>query len=793
MRYIRLKGKFQNLSILSVYAPTEDAEENNKDNFYDKLTAYCNKISRHDMLITIGDYNAKIGKEYFVGEVAGQHSLHNISNNNGIRACSFAASQGMWISSVSFPHKNIHKETWKIPGMRGANQIDHVMIDKRHAISIADVRSYRGANCDSDHYLVVAKVHQRISNVSSRNSFKRTIWNTSKIIESTSERVRFQQKVEEKINRNQRENETNVSDKWNNIKSILSHAANETIGKKINNTNEWYDQECKQLNESKTQAKRKCLGAPTRQNLQDYQQKRKIAKKAIRKKKKQWMQHFRELLNSENENEFNNDNNNHDTILYRTVENVMELPTLNDIKKALNKLKNNKSGGEDSITAELLKYGSTKVYSELHSIVCQIWQEETIPQEWLTSIIIPIHKKGDKKICNNYRGISLLNTGYKVFTNVLYDKINLFAEEILGDYQCGFRQNRSTTDQCFILCQIFEKFFEYSIDIHCVFVDFKQAFDSINRSRIEQILQINGIPKKLIKLTMMTLTNTVAKVLIQGELSNSFEISSGVKQSDALSSLIFNLVLDSVVKDVDPGGTIFNKSVQICAYADDIVILSRNLNDLKETFEKLETTAITMGLNINTDKTNSDKDTSIEILQRIQSANKTYYAHRKLLHSKLLSRNQKLQMYKTLIRPVLTYGCEIWTLKSTDISALASFERKILRGIYGPIRSDDGSYRIRYNHEIENLIEKRNVIRFIKAERIGWLGHLLRMDDARVVKEVFKSVPEGYRRRGRPRKRWIEDVEADLRSMTVVNWNNLAKQKDQWRAVVAEAIVHPGL
>ncbi|XP_055388265.1 uncharacterized protein LOC129616656 [Condylostylus longicornis] len=681
--------------------------------------------------------------------------------------------------------------------MRGANQIDHVMIDKRLATSIADVRSYRGANCDSGHYLVVAKVHQRISDVNSRNNFKRTIWNTSKIIESTSERVGFQQKVEEKINGNQRENETNVSDKWNNIKSILSHAANETIGKKINNSNEWYDQQCKQLNETKTQAKRKCLGAPTRQNLQDYQQKRGIAKKAIRKRKKRdkqkiiarWMQHFGELLNSENGNEFDNDNGNHDTILYRTVENVMELPTLNDIKKALNKLKNNKGGGEDSITAELLKYSGTRVFSELRGIVCQVWQEETIPREWLTSIMIPIHKKEDKTICNNYRGISLLDTGYRVFTNVLYDRINLFAEEILGDYQCGFRQNRSTTDQCFILCQIFEKFFGYSIDMHCLFVDFKQAFDSINRSGIEQILQVNGIPKKLIKLTMMTLTNTVAKVLIQGELSNSFEMNSGVRRGDALSSLIFDLVLDSVVRDVDPGGTIFNKSVQNKVYVrtNNKSRSPQNLVIGGHEFEAVgEFNYLGMLLS-------SDRETSIAILRRIQSANKTYYAHRKLLHSGLLSRNQKLQMYKTLIRPVLTYGCEIWTLKSTDIGALASFERKILRGIYGPIRSDDGSYRIGYNHEIENLIEGRNVIGFIKAEGIRWLGHLLRMDDARAVGKVFKGVPEGYRRRGRPRKRWIEDVEADLRSMTVVNWNNLAKQKDQWRAVVAEAMVHPGL
>lgn len=121
---LKLKGKFQNITIISIYAPMEDDEEEEKDKFYDDLTEICCRTSRHDITLILGDYNAKIGREPVIGRVADKYSLHDCSSENGIRVCDFAASQDMWISSVSFQHKDIHKQTWKIPGERGANHID---------------------------------------------------------------------------------------------------------------------------------------------------------------------------------------------------------------------------------------------------------------------------------------------------------------------------------------------------------------------------------------------------------------------------------------------------------------------------------------------------------------------------------------------------------------------------------------------------------------------------------------------------------------------------------------------
>jgi hypothetical protein len=91
------------------------------------------------------------------------------------------------------------------------------------------------------------------------------------------------------------------------------------------------------------------------------------------------------------------------------------------------------------------------------------------------SITVPIHKKGDKTDCNNYRGISLLPTTYKIFSNILLSRLTPYADEIIGDHQCGFRRNRSTTDQLPYIRQMLEKKWEYNEAVHQLFINFKKA------------------------------------------------------------------------------------------------------------------------------------------------------------------------------------------------------------------------------------------------------------------------------------------------------------------------------
>ena len=111
----------------------------------------------------------------------------------------------------------------------------------------------------------------------------------------------------------------------------------------------------------------------------------------------------------------------------------------------------------------------------------------------------------------------------------------------------------------------------------------------------------------------------------------------------------------------------------------------------------------------------------------------------------------------------------------------------MLRKILGPVRSDDGSWRIRKNAEIEELVAEPNIIGVTKSHRLRWLGHLLRMGEDRVVKEAYLGRPTGRRPIGRPRYRWCDVVEADLRRLNANSWQETALDRDRWRSLVSEA------
>jgi hypothetical protein len=140
-----------------------------------------------------------------------------------------------------------------------------------------------------------------------------------------------------------------------------------------------------------------------------------------------------------------------------TAEPLVPEPSLFEVEIAIGKLKSYKSPGTDNIAAELIKAGGESLYSEIHRLVSCIWNKEELPQQWKESVIVPTYKKGDKTDCNNYRGISLLSTAYKILSNILLVRFTPYVNEIIGDHQCGFRRNRSTTDQIFYIRQILEK------------------------------------------------------------------------------------------------------------------------------------------------------------------------------------------------------------------------------------------------------------------------------------------------------------------------------------------------
>ena len=160
---IRIKAKFHNISLICTRATTKEKDDAVKDAFYPNLEDLHDKCPAHDIKIVLGDFNMKIRQEGMFCPTFGQFSLHSTTSPNGVRLIKFVAARNMVVCSTRFQHLDIHKATWLSPNRSTRNQIDHVVIDGRYASSVLDMRTFRGPNVDSDHFLVEAKVRMRIS------------------------------------------------------------------------------------------------------------------------------------------------------------------------------------------------------------------------------------------------------------------------------------------------------------------------------------------------------------------------------------------------------------------------------------------------------------------------------------------------------------------------------------------------------------------------------------------------------------------------------------------------------
>jgi hypothetical protein len=175
-----------------------------------------------------------------------------------------------------------------------------------------------------------------------------------------------------------------------------------------------------------------------------------------------------------------------------------------------------------------------------------------------------------------------------------------------------------------------------------------------------------------------------------------------------------------------------------------------------------------------------------EIKRRLNSGNACSHSVQKLLSSRLLSTNVKVRIHKTIIMPVVLYGCETWSLTIREEHKLRVFENKVLR-IFGPKRDGvTGGWRKLHKKELHNLYSSPSIIRIINSRRMRWAGHVARMGEKRNVYRLLVGKPERKRPLGRPRRRWINNIKMDLLVMgvSVVDWIGLAQDRYRWRALV---------
>lgn len=874
---LRIKGKFTNMSLVSIYAPTEDADEEDKDSFYEHLEDVTNELPQYDLRLILGDANAKVGKEEIWTATAGKESLHQITNDNGIRLLSFSESLNFKIMSTHFPHKEIHKETWVSPNGNVRNQIDHVLIDRRHKTSILDVHSLRGAECGSDHNLVLVKVFQRIAIKKEKRTQPAEIYEIEnlkekKVVEDF--RLKLKNRFQELANLVD-ETETPIEERWNIIKESIQEVTKETCGRRRKKRKKiWFDDECARKIEERKISRIKWLEEQSDEAKQRYRLIQNETNKLLRKKKRQhinkiltkteedvknpkifyntvklfkqgfkpssfgvkqdgkiiiekskvlevWRKYFENLLNVEEESL-------DDTTpeIFINVQPEVEEPSLEEVEKAIREIKNNKAPGNDGINIEIIKAGGKEIAIQIHKLLTQIWRKEEMPKDWEEAIIVPLHKKGDKQEPSNYRGISLLNTTYKIFSKILLKRLEIYTNEIIEDRQAGFMKNRSTTDQIFILRQAISKYWEFNKQFYGLFIDFSKAYDSLCRKKIWEKMESYGIPNKLIRLIELSVKNSKCKVKVENEYSATFEVKTGVRQGDGLSPILFNIALEEALKEVNKTnlGIKIIKNISVLAFADDVVILAENKRDLEDMTKTLILETKTVGLKINDDKTkfmyfgrnqdnsryftvenhnfekvnefkylgtiiSSNNSEQSEIQNRIISANRSLFAVNKLMSSKILSTHTKIRIYKTVIRPILLYGAESWTMDKATERKLITFENKILRKVFGPT-NENGIWRIKHNKEIRDLFGAPDIVAEARSRRLRWAGHIFRRDDNSILKQVWEGNPEGRRPRGRPKKRWKDEVIADMNKLRVTEED--AEDRMEWRRIVGEAKYHLG-
>jgi hypothetical protein len=158
MLYIIVRGRWCDIIVLNIHAPTEDKIDNMQDSFYKELQWVFDKFPKYYTKILLGDFTAKIGGEHIFKPTIGNETLHEISNGDWVGVTNCATSKILIVKSKMFPFRNIHKLTWTSPDGNNHNQIDHILINRGLHSSILDVWLFRAADCDTDHYLVVIKV-----------------------------------------------------------------------------------------------------------------------------------------------------------------------------------------------------------------------------------------------------------------------------------------------------------------------------------------------------------------------------------------------------------------------------------------------------------------------------------------------------------------------------------------------------------------------------------------------------------------------------------------------------------
>ena len=283
--------------------------------------------------------------------------------------------------------------------------------------------------------------------------------------------------------------------------------------------------------------------------------------------------------------------------------------THDELSKVCSQMKLGKSAGSDLIPNEVLKHEGIREL--LLNFVNMCFVNNIIPTVWRQSVIAPIPKSSSKDPCVplNYRGISLLSCFYKLYTSLLNHRISTYCESngLLVDEQNGFRAGRSCQDHIYVLSSIIRNRKSEDKDTFCAFVDFKKAFDWVPRDlllyKLSTSFHIHG---RLFNTLSTIYESSTAQIRLNGTLSDPFNVSSGVKQGDIISPVLFSMYLNDLatgIKELNCGIEIDAIKLAILLYADDIVLIAPNEVSLQKMIDFVSNWCKKWRMAINADKT----------------------------------------------------------------------------------------------------------------------------------------------------------------------------------------------
>jgi hypothetical protein len=455
--------------------------------------------------------------------------------------------------------------------------------------------------------------------------------------------------------------------------------------------------------------------------------------------------------------------------------------------------------------------------------------------------IITLYKnKGDKSDCNNYRGISLLSIIGKVFAKVILTRLHKLAERVYPESQCGFRAGRSTVDMIFSLRQLQEKSREQNRPLFIAFIDLTKAFDLVSRDGLFKILEKIGCPQKLLNIIVSFHKDMKGIVQFDGNTSQPFDIRSGVKQGCVLAPTLFGIFFAILIKHAfgnttqgiclhtRSDGRLFNLArlrartkvrkiiIRELLFADDAAIITHDHQELQNLLDKFSQACKDFGLTISLQKTKvlgqavdispavtiDDYELAVEhqftylgsivsnnltldseINNRVGKAAAVFAQLRKRVwENQKLTTKTKAMVYSSCVVSTLLYGSEAWTTYAEHEKRLNTFHQRCLRSILGISWKDRVT-----NAEVLTRTGLSSMYSMLRLRRLRWLGHVHRMQDGRIPKDIlYGQLADGKRETGRPQLRFRDVCKRDMKAIGIdpESWENIAADRTEWRSTL---------